>query len=66
MFDLFQSDSFIDQLSLGFPLSRLVNIATAPPGVESRLLKCHETRKKQLTSFVGQRLMVNEVERKIT
>ena len=63
MLDLFQTDSFIDPFSLDFPLSRLVNIATGvevAPDVENSLLKCHVTGKKQLASFVEQRLMVNE------
>ena len=63
MLDLFQTDSFIDPFSLDCPLSRLVNIATGvevAPDVENSLLKCHETGKKQLVSFVEERLMVNE------
>ena len=63
MLDLFQNDCFIDPFSLDFPVSRLINIATGievPPDVENSLLKCRENGRKQLASFVEQRLMVND------
>ena len=63
MLDLFQNDCFIDPFSLDFPVSRLINIATGievPPDAENSLLKCHENGRKQLASFVEQRLMVND------
>ena len=50
MFDLFQTDNFI---FIRFPISMLVNIATEIPDVESSLLKCHETGKKVLASFLS-------------
>ena len=52
MFDLFQTDSFIDPFSLDFSHSRLVNITTGVPDVESSLLKCHLIKLKKGVGFI--------------
>ena len=56
MFELFQTDNIIDPISLVFPFSRLVNIATWVSDVENSLLKWH----KQERSCWPHLLMVNE------